>query len=108
MQEGLFVLEAFEQTTSTQEVDNSLSLEIFPQPAQQELNLNIQLDKSMTGGQIQIVDMMGRTLYKEEVNLRKGQNDFSIEEINMLASGYYILSVQAEQLRTTMPLIIGR
>lgn len=109
MQEGLFVLETLEEETSSIEkiIDNTL-VDVFPQPASDQLTVRIQLENNVADGRLEILDYMGKTVYSNAVDLTNGQKDFLIEEINILSSGYYILRVQGTKLALTKPFIIGR
>jgi hypothetical protein len=42
------------------------------------------------------------------LNLNAGQNDFSIDEINSLPNGYYILKLQGTDWELTERVIVGR
>ncbi|MFK7808301.1 MAG: T9SS type A sorting domain-containing protein, partial [Saprospiraceae bacterium] len=90
------------------EIKDNTSIEVFPQPAKERLNIRMKINKNVPNGQLQVIDLMGRTIHSMAIDLRSGQNDFTIEEINTLSAGYYILKVQDTELDLTKSLFIAR
>lgn len=109
MQTGFTVIGAPTPIASSVTIANeNVLLSIFPQPANEQLNLRIHLDKNEPAGQLQMIDIMGRTLFTKDLSLNAGQNDLEINEINSLAEGYYILKLQGADWELTERVIVGR
>jgi choice-of-anchor B domain-containing protein len=103
MQNGLFVVEAIDAgvSNSTEVLDESILLDIFPQPATAELHVRIQLDKAVPNVQLQLFDLMGRNIYSAAHDLTSGQNDITINQLQALPSGAYLLKVQGDHWQLT-------
>ncbi|MFT6705260.1 MAG: choice-of-anchor B domain-containing protein [Flavobacteriales bacterium] len=109
MQTGFTVIEGPTPIPSGLTTENgNILLEVFPQPAKEQLNLRINLVNNGQDSQLQMIDLMGRTLFTKKLNLNAGQNDFSIDEINSLPNGYYILKLQGTDWELTERVIVGR
>jgi choice-of-anchor B domain-containing protein len=103
MQNGLFVVKGIDAGVSnnTEPLDESISLTIFPQPASTELHVRLQLDKATANVQLQLFDLMGRNVYSTTHDLGSGQNDITIDQLQALPAGAYLLKVQAEDWQLT-------
>ena len=70
------------------------SFDVFPNPASEKLQITSEL-KSNQPATIRIVDMMGRTVYDNSLQLEKEMT----LDISPLASGQYVLSIITEEGR---------
>ena len=120
MQEGLFVLEAIDSgcdpkanimqcfvPVGTNDLNEYVtSFEVFPQPATNELNLALSIDKS-SDATIDLVDLRGQ-LVQAFVNtdLAQGENRFTFSLNENLATGMYVLRIRGEQLNIARKIIV--
>ncbi|HHS95875.1 MAG TPA: T9SS type A sorting domain-containing protein, partial [Phaeodactylibacter sp.] len=109
MQNGLFVVEAVEMPTgSVSTPDAGISLSLFPQPANEYLAVNIQVEKATQNTSLQLLDLTGRQVWAKELSLLQGENNIRIEEIYSLPAGCYLLNVKGDTWQLTERLIISR
>lgn len=86
--------------TDTDEVDNSIQVSLFPNPATDRINIS--LDQSYSLDRALITDNFGRVIY----NYTPGQNRFDIE-VGYLQAGLYHLSLTTDEgLFTTKSFVI--
>ena len=74
-----------------------LIVSIFPNPATDVVNVSA----SVGNKRVEICDMAGRLLYKDEII----DADFSIDVSN-LSAGIYLLSIQQNGMKESMKLIV--
>ena len=81
--------------SSVQDLIAVSELNLSPNPVSQMLNINLISNKSLSAN-INVYDLLGRTIYQsaEEINL--GQNQFDINATNF-ENGTYILEIATEQ-----------
>jgi len=104
MQEGLFILEGMndncdanakdelcsEQATSTKDINLANSIFIYPQPAQQEIN--IELNQAISSEQIQLFDLNGRIVKEWNIRAKNiGNQLITLDLPNYLPNGIYHL-----------------
>lgn len=76
--------------TDTEEVDNTIQVNVYPNPATDRLNVS--MDRSYNLDRALIIDNSGRVIH----NYIPGQNEFDIE-VSHLSSGLYHLSLTTEE-----------
>jgi hypothetical protein len=77
-----------EGLVSVGEIDQQMvSLEVFPNPVQEQLNLRINLEQS-SNLQLQIFDMSGKLIQSNQLSLLNGENSTSVDVSN-LPQGIY-------------------
>ena len=79
--------------TGINELSSIELLSLFPDPAHDLLNLNINTSTGGTGWKITACNILGQTVLEREVELQAGSNKISID-ISALSSGVHILSLQ--------------
>lgn len=88
-------------------VGNSLSLEkIFPNPATEELNLQLNVDKTRKMS-IDLVGVNGHTFEVLDDNLERGNYNIRIDTRNV-PSGAYILQINSEDKRISKKVLISK
>jgi hypothetical protein len=91
------------QTTSLQDQVKTLGISLYPNPAQQELQLSIlQAHKDV---QVTIVDITGKQLFKTNYDANTLNSPKTIA-INTLSSGIYFLKINGIDVDVTMKFII--
>lgn len=75
--------------------DNEATIELFPNPASQQLNANVTLDEVTSRLEYSITDMQGRQIfYVEKVNIKEDKNEFNIEQLPV---GIYNLNITTDK-----------
>jgi hypothetical protein len=75
-------------------------VELYPNPAQNEIVISLTSDERMEAVQLQVVDLLGRTLHTEAVQILTGANSFKVD-ISELTAGTYFVDLRAESGRLT-------
>ncbi|WP_188814521.1 alkaline phosphatase PhoX [Hymenobacter cavernae] len=89
---------------ATQVVKNSSKLELYPNPATDELTLELPSDRQEVAT-LQIVSVIGRqVLVEKAVKLTQGANQLKLP-VNSLSSGQYILLIKTARTTTTRSFI---
>ena len=74
---------------------NEESLEVYPNPVQNELNVVISNNKHTTSD-IKIYDLTGKIVFRQQLNpLKKGTHKITLN-VEFLASSMYTITVQTE------------
>jgi len=81
---------------------------LYPNPATQEVNIVVHLDKDYGAGSIRLSDMMGKTVQQMNVNLVKGENKFVSTDLNSLQGGTYLVTVTSDRLSIPVQKLIIR
>ena len=82
-------------TTSTEETDLTFGeLTVFPNPASDITQVSISTAKNLQG-QMQIVDMSGQLVYKQNVQLVSGETQIPIDVKNF-STGQYIVNISGD------------
>jgi Secretion system C-terminal sorting domain len=68
-------------------------LEIFPNPAKDQLNLTYINNSGPTEGSMRLIDVYGRSVYEQSISIQTGSNGYSIP-LDQLASGVYYLCIK--------------
>ena len=79
---------------------------IYPNPANQEFTLAVNLNGKEWIGTIQIFDMMGQKIYEEKIQAQAGIVHEKIDPGN-ISGGMYMIKIIAEGLVFSKPLIIS-
>jgi PKD repeat protein len=74
-------------------VDGLSGLSVSPNPAKDQLGLNVNSSRQFDGCHLSITNILGQSTYGEDVNLVSGANKFNIS-ISNLSPGIYFLSIQ--------------
>ena len=82
-----------------------LQLNISPNPAKSVANLTIN-GRANTSTNIMIYDMMGTLVRNRTVNMQDGVNVFTIDELETLTKGIYLIKVSMPGLTLTKKLLI--
>lgn len=86
--------------------DKPLALmNIWPNPAQRELNMEVQVEES---GQykVAIFNLLGAKLYESDYVLLDFQSTILSLELSFLPQGYYIVSVEKDEQRVVKPFLV--
>ena len=120
MQEGLFILESIDSgcdpkaniqqcfvPVGTNDLNQYVSsFEVFPQPASNELNLTIAIDKS-SDATIEMLDLRGQIVQSfMTTNLEQGAHNFTFGLNEEVATGMYVLRIRGEQLNIAKKIIV--
>jgi hypothetical protein len=69
---------------------------LYPNPTNNELNMNFDLTKNYGIGTVKIIDNMGRIVFEQQVQLFEGTNT---NKLNLnLSAGLYNVMIYSEQL----------
>jgi hypothetical protein len=80
---------------SVQDLISVIGLSLSPNPVSQHLNINFESSKSLSA-RINVYDLLGRTIYHNDVEINTGQNQFDINA-SSFENGTYILEIATEQ-----------
>lgn len=100
MQEGLFVVDAVKESTSTNNINNLVDVIVYPNPVSNELQVVTNIDANKV---IQLSNAVG-TIVK---TIRTENNTTKIN-VRSLPVGNYILQVRAGDKQSTQPVVIVR
>lgn len=106
---GGFALEkSFEGTITSiaNQSENFQSFNLFPNPADNFLNIQFELKAAANNGLIQVTDNLGKVLWTEKVQLVQGINTRSIPL--QLAQGPYYLSIRTDKGFIAKPFLVNR
>jgi hypothetical protein len=85
-----------------------LSVELYPNPAQDNVNIRIALMQESKSVNVRILDISGKELYKQEINQPENSVEIPVKT-DMLAGGVYQVAVQNDQgFRQVLKLMITR
>jgi hypothetical protein len=85
-------------TTSNEDLVNitTTQLSVYPNPADNTTQLNIASSVSLIA-QMKINDMSGRTVSEQQVNIRKGDNQYTVDT-SILTDGQYIINITSGEV----------
>ncbi len=121
MQEGLFVLDGFADNCSAKEAtvlscslvnnvdDQALvvtALNLYPQPAHDQVNLSFYLAESQQKVKLDIVDLHGRVVQRSSHNLFAGDHQLQLNLAGDLVAGIYLLRMSGSSWSQAWKLII--
>ena len=90
--------------TATKTAKNSAQIDVYPNPATDELTLELPSERQ-EAATIQIVSSIGRrVLVEQSVSLRQGPNRLTLP-VNTLSGGQYILLIKTARMTTTRSFI---
>jgi len=77
-------------------------IDVYPNPAYSKSNLNIQLrEETWTGkGDLIIMDIHGRIITNQQVNIHSGKVIDPIDNLHKLESGIYLVRLQSEEWKS--------
>jgi len=88
---------------STSDIDFHSDLKIFPNPAQDQVNISIDINTSLKGASIRILDSSGRLILSESLKSSEQQVD-----VSGLKSGFYVVEITLENSRIASSKLIIR
>ena len=78
---------------TTKETENTpLSINVFPNPVNEQMTIDYQFIKQQNNVYVEIVDMLGRAVFRQKIDDAQGQMQW---QTNFAASGLYIVSVKS-------------
>ena len=80
---------------SVQDLISVSELDLYPNPVSQMLNINFDSSKPHSA-RINVYDLLGRTIYQNDVEINTGENRFDINVSNF-ENGTYLLEIATEQ-----------
>ncbi|OYU97710.1 MAG: hypothetical protein CFE21_05320 [Bacteroidetes bacterium B1(2017)] len=97
----------YSMLTGTDEISTSLkSTKVYPNPATDKVNLDLNLSVSVNNLTISLIDITGRVISTE--NLKNVAGSVSHEvNVSQLHSGIYFISVEADGVRTAQKIVIN-
>lgn len=94
------------EITATNDLSENNLIDIYPNPAQDKLNLSVELEKSYDEIQINIVGVDGKTVMSETLNnVQKNTYHFDIRNLN---SGSYMLHLLTEDGQRTTRFVVQK
>ncbi|MBZ9788458.1 T9SS type A sorting domain-containing protein [Psychroflexus sp. CAK57W] len=93
----------FEQETLGVEEINTKDISVYPNPASEILNIQLP-DFSGKNASLQLIDMAGRLIFTESVNVENGR--ISTQKIENLGSGVYLINIEVDDKEYTKKVII--
>lgn len=81
------------------------NIELFPNPANQQITMDLELPTGITTAEIKISDIMGRAIHVLQV---EGQSTNQVFNVDQLAQGTYFLTVSAEGKVITKRFVVTR
>jgi Secretion system C-terminal sorting domain/Bacterial Ig-like domain (group 2) len=93
-------------TTSVKNVVEAASVSMYPNPARNQVTINIPAPEN-TEAQITVIDMCGRVVLQSAVTLSEGGNSH-LMDVSNLTAGNYIVSIVAGGNNTTERLTIAK
>ncbi len=120
MQNGLFVFEALvencdpsiytpcnESPVATNEIYDAVDWKIYPQPASDQLTIELTSDKDLGDMEFVINDVTGKNVLSfGKQKIQYGQNQLTFNKINVLQSGFYIMTAQNEDFYFSQKVLI--
>lgn len=70
-------------------------VQLYPNPARNEVIISLTSGERMEAVQLQIIDMMGKAIYTEAVQIQSGANSFKMD-VSELTAGTYFVNLRAE------------
>lgn len=85
--------------------NNSLSeMKLFPNPTSNTVTIAL-LSKESNNANLTITNMMGQVVYKEQIAIHNGQNQFKIDA-NQFGSGFYLVNIKTNTGSSSQKLIV--
>jgi photosystem II stability/assembly factor-like uncharacterized protein len=81
---------------STDDFENLVGLEVFPNPFDNNITVNISLDQP-ENLIIKLSNINGQKVYENSFDLGQGETSFELENLNKLGSGIYFLNLYSEK-----------
>ncbi|MBZ9629060.1 T9SS type A sorting domain-containing protein [Psychroflexus sp. CAK1W] len=94
----------FEQETLGVEEINTKDISVYPNPASEILNIQLP-DFSGKNASLQLMDMAGRLIFTESVNVENGL--MTTRKIENLESGVYLINIEVDDKEYTKKIIIN-
>ncbi|MDO3695168.1 LamG-like jellyroll fold domain-containing protein [Wenyingzhuangia sp. chi5] len=85
-------------------IKNSSKVKIYPNPAKEQININIPLYNKNRVTAI-LKDIAGKVVFKQEL-IAKSQHQFIMQRSNKIKSGIYVLHIIGDDLNNTLKVII--
>lgn len=76
------------------------NVQLYPNPAQNKIVISLTSNEQMEAVQLQVIDMLGRTLHTEAVQILSGANSFKVD-VSELTAGTYFVDLRGESGRLT-------
>lgn len=96
-----------EETTSTVDPDFVKSFNIYPNPAQADQDLQIEMNSEWSGtAELRITSLTGQQVYARDVDILADQQWIDVKQNNAISSGVYILTMATEAGSITRKIII--
>jgi len=93
----------FNSTINSNEI-KATALNIYPNPTTGNINLNLSLEND-SEAQVLIVNRLGQTVYNNQVQLVKGDNQFNLN-LDNLSNGSYYLKLETKNKVISKPFVI--
>lgn len=82
--------------TNVLDVDKAvLGMTVFPNPAKDVINLNVNAQEQHTNATLMITNITGQVVEQQQVNLLSGANAFDIN-VSDMPTGVYMISIESE------------
>ncbi|MDD2984580.1 MAG: IPT/TIG domain-containing protein [Crocinitomicaceae bacterium] len=77
------------------------SMRLFPNPSHGEFTVEISWSKQTTPTQLQIIDLTGKVIHQQDVNLTSGTTQIEINSLNLQTGSYFIHLNSTTNYQTT-------
>jgi hypothetical protein len=88
-----------DQTVSSKEIFSNTKFEIFPNPASSGMSLNVNLDRAIENGVIQIFGLNGNLVYEQKLGFGVTRSEIAIPAI-LIEGTYFLRIIDQEGLPT--------
>jgi hypothetical protein len=92
------------QVSDNQKLDDSFSLEIFPNPGNGHFNLQLE-NLSGRSIEIEVIDITGRQIFNDKIHIENPVVEYRLD-LGEYSEGVYLLKLTGEGIRETRKLII--
>jgi len=81
--------------TSVQNINKSIGISVYPNPASSSVNVKLDFDKASDKVAVRVIDIAGRTYYRNDLSNVK--NEVLNIPVNSLANGQYFVIVVSDE-----------
>ncbi|HTA62153.1 MAG TPA: alkaline phosphatase family protein [Bacteroidia bacterium] len=98
------ITNVWKATTGIEQNKNITNVNIWPVPAKQSLNIDLN-SSSANKGEVSIYDVTGRLVKQEDVTIKTGDNNYTID-IQNINSGMYMIKVSSPAINFCKKIIV--
>lgn len=87
--------------------NGNFEVSVYPNPAENELFLELNSSKDINGSIVTIYDRIGKQVISSKQNIRQGKNIILLNMVS-LSNGIYLVSIELEGTKKTQRIVINR